>query len=79
MMMNKRVSVRLTENQMLVLTELKNVLNCNISLVIRFIIGHWLTENEDRIYDIIDGKVPFDKNWLKNDVTLTTENDSSIA
>lgn len=66
MMMNKRVSVRLTENQMLVLTELKNTLNCNIALLIRTIIGEWLEKNEDRIYEIIDGKVPFDKNWLKN-------------
>ena len=76
MMMNKRVSVRLTDNQMLVLGELKNVLACNISLVIRFIIGHWLQEHEDRIYDIIDGKVPFDKNWLKNN---DTENNSTTA
>lgn len=63
-MMNKRVSVRLTENQMLVLSELKSVLNCNISLVIRAIIGDWLTKNEDAIYEIIDGKRPFNKNWM---------------
>ena len=63
-MMNKRVSVRLTENQMLVLSELKQVLNCNISLVIRAIIGDWLTKNEDKIYEIIDGKRSFDKDWM---------------
>lgn len=72
MMMNKRVSIRLTENQLLVLSELKDVLNCNISLIIRVIVGHWLEEHEDRIYDIIDGKVPFNKNWI-NELTSTGE------
>lgn len=58
--------IRLTENQRLVLEELKNILNCNISLLVRTIIGDWLEKNEEYIYDIIEGRREFDKDWMKN-------------
>lgn len=58
--------IRLTENQRLVLEELKNILNCNISLLVRTIIGDWLTKNEEYIYDIIEGRREFNKDWIKD-------------
>lgn len=65
--MNKpRMMIRLTENQRLVLEELKNILNCNISLLVRTIIGDWLAKNEEYIYDIIEGRREFDKDWMKD-------------
>lgn len=69
--MKNRLTIRLTPNQMLVLEELKEALNCNISLLIRTIVGSWLTEYEEHIYKIIDGKVPFDKNWNINGIFNT--------
>ena len=48
------------------LEELKAVLNCNTSLIIRMIVGDWLEKNEDYIYEIIDGKREFNKNWIKD-------------
>ena len=59
-----RVTVRLTPGQLMVLEELRTVLNCNISLIVRAIVGDWLAKNEEHIYNIIDGKTEFDKNWL---------------
>lgn len=61
-----RVTVRLTPNQLLVLEELKSILNCNISLLIRAIVGSWLVTNEDVIYEILEGKRDFNKDWLNN-------------
>jgi hypothetical protein len=48
---------------MQVLDELSNMLNANISTIIRAIIGDWLTQNEDTLERIITGQQPFDKNW----------------
>ena len=61
-----RITVRLTPYQLQVLEELKAVLNCNTSLIIRMIVGDWLEKNEDYIYEIIDGKREFNKNWIKD-------------
>ena len=74
--MKNRLTIRLTPNQMLVLEELKEVLNCNISLLIRTIVGDWLTKNEDAIYQIIDGKRKFNKNWIKD---LENEETDDVA
>lgn len=75
--MNKpRMMIRLTENQRLVLEELKNILNCNISLLVRAIIGDWLEKNEDYIYDIIEGRREFDKDWMNNkELEINEEHD----
>ena len=73
-----RITVRLTPNQLLVLEELKDALNCNISLIIRAIVGDWLTQHENAIYDIIDKKRPFNKNWIK-DLNDDTDDDPAIA
>lgn len=68
--------IRLTENQRLVLEELKNILNCNISLLVRAIIGDWLAKNEDYIYDIIEGRREFDKDWMNNkELEINEEHD----
>ena len=67
MTLGKKMSVRLTENQLQVLDELREILNCPISLLIRAIIGDWLQKNEDYIYEIIDGRRPFNKDWIHNE------------
>ena len=52
----ERVSVRITPNQSLVLNEMCEALNTSYSMLIRTIIGSWITENEERIYKLIDRK-----------------------
>lgn len=53
-MNKKRMTIRLTENQMLILEELTSALNTNISLLVRTIVGSWITQNENTLYNIID-------------------------
>ena len=50
------MSVRITPNQSLVLDELCETLGTSYSMLIRTIIGSWVTENEERIYKLIDRK-----------------------
>ena len=52
----ERINIRITPNQSLVLNEMSEVLDTSISMMIRTIIGDWLTKNEDYIYRIIDKK-----------------------
>lgn len=56
--MNKksRISIRLTNNQELVLKEMSDALDTSISMLIRTIVGSWIAQNEDHIYRIIDKK-----------------------
>lgn len=56
--MNKksRISIRLTNNQELVLKEMSEALDTSISMLIRTIIGSWINEYENNIYSIIDKK-----------------------
>ena len=51
-----RISVRLTPNQELVLREMSSALDTSISMMIRTIVGDWITKNEEQIYRIIDKK-----------------------
>lgn len=51
-----RVSIRISPNQSLVLKEMSEALNTSISMLIRTIVGDWLTKNEEYIYRIIDKK-----------------------
>lgn len=53
---NCKISVRLTPWQELVLREMSTALDVSYSMLIRTIVGSWLTTNEDRIYAIIDKK-----------------------
>lgn len=55
-MTKPRISIRLSENQELVLKEMSDVLDTSISMLIRTIVGDWLTKNEEYIYRIIDKK-----------------------
>ena len=52
----ERVSVRITPNQSLVLNEMCEALNTSYSMLIRTIIGDWLTTNEEYLYRLIDRK-----------------------
>lgn len=51
-----RISIRLTPNQELVLKEMSDALGVSISMLIRTIVGSWLTTNEDAVYRLIDKK-----------------------
>lgn len=52
----ERVTVRLTPYQMQCLKELSSNLNTSYSLLIRSIIGDFLTKNEDALERIIENK-----------------------
>lgn len=51
---SKKLSVRLSESQMLVLGELSTSLDTSISVLLRSIVLDFLQRNEDRLYHIID-------------------------
>ena len=51
---NCKISIRLTAWQEQVLHEMCDALGVSYSLLVRTIIGDWLTTNEDHIYRIID-------------------------
>ena len=51
---NCKISIRLTAWQEQVLHEMCEALGVSYSLLVRTIIGSWLTTNEDHIYRIID-------------------------
>lgn len=51
-----KISIRITPFQSLVLEEMSQALNVSYSMLIRTIIGDWITVNEDRIYKFIDKK-----------------------
>lgn len=51
-----RISIRLTNNQELVLKELSETLGVSISMLIRTIVGDWLSQKEDAVYRLIDKK-----------------------
>jgi hypothetical protein len=55
-MRKPRVTVRLTENQMLCLKELTDGLDTSISCLIRTIIGDFLNRNEETLERIIYAK-----------------------
>ena len=51
-----RVTLRLSGNQKLILDEMVEVLDTSYSLLLRTVIGSWLSEHEDQIYNLIDKK-----------------------
>lgn len=53
---NKKLSVRLTDNQMVVLSDLSTSLDVSISVLLRAIVLDFLTRNEERLERIIDGQ-----------------------
>lgn len=55
-MYTQKVTIRLTPEQVQVLTELRDTLGCSFSLMIRTIVGDFLKRNEERIEHIIDTK-----------------------
>lgn len=61
-MRKDRLTIRLTPNQMLVLKELTETLNTSYSMMVRAIIGDWLSQNEEHIYRIIDQKRAYHAN-----------------
>ena len=55
-MKGKKVSIRLTDNQLLVLDELREKLGCTYSLLVRSIVMDFLTKNEEALERIISYK-----------------------
>ena len=51
-----RITVRLSNNQIQILSELKEKLHANYSLIIRAILGDFISRNEDSIDRILTGK-----------------------
>lgn len=51
-----KLTVRISPWQEQVLSELSNTLNVSYSMLVRTIIGNWLTMNEEHLYRIIDKK-----------------------
>lgn len=62
-----RITVRLLPHQLLILEELKDTLNCSVSMIVRTIVGDFLSRNEEVLERIITGEQEFDKNWLYDD------------
>ena len=51
-----RITVRLSNNQIQILSELKEKLHTGYSLIIRAILGDFISRNEDSIDRILTGK-----------------------
>ena len=52
-MLTEKVTIRLTPYQVQVLEELRDKLGCSFSLIIRTIVGSWLTTNEAIIESVL--------------------------
>ena len=61
-MRKQRITVRLTENQMQVLSELTSALDTSYSMLVRSIVCDFLTRNEDQLERIITQKLYGDAN-----------------
>ena len=51
-----KISIRITPNQALVLSEMSQALDTTYSMLIRTILGDWIAKNEDYIERIIERK-----------------------
>lgn len=49
-----RLSIRFSPNQLQVLTELKDKYKCSYSLLIRAIVGSWITSNEGALEQVLN-------------------------
>lgn len=52
----ERISVRLTPYQNQVLTELSTALDTSVSMLVRTIVGDFISRNEERLENIIEQK-----------------------
>lgn len=51
-----KISIRITPNQALVLSEMSQALDTTYSMLIRTIIGDWIAKNEEYIDNLIERK-----------------------
>lgn len=51
-----KISIRITPNQSLVLAEMAKALDTTYSMLIRTILGDWISKNEEYIDKLIDRK-----------------------
>ena len=61
-----KISIRITPNQSLVLAEMSQALGTTYSMLIRTILGDWITKNEDYIDRIIEKKRNEDGKMAQN-------------
>lgn len=61
-MRKQRITVRLTENQMQVLSELTQALDTSYSMLVRSIVCDFLTKHEEQLERIIVNKLHGDAN-----------------
>ena len=62
-----KLSIRLNDNQMMVLKELKDVLHCSYSVMVRAIVLNFLTQYEDALDRIITGEKSIDIDFEDDD------------
>ena len=62
-----KLSIRLSDNQMLVLKELKDVLHCSYSVMVRSMVLNFLTQYEDVLDKIITGETKINIEDLTED------------
>lgn len=60
---NEKISIRLTPYQGQVLSELSKALNTSISMLVRSIVGDFITRNEERLERIIVSKLEGDADY----------------
>ena len=61
-MLMEKLTVRLSPRQLQVLTELTELYNCSYSLLVRAIIGSWITTNEPILEAAMNKKLNYNKN-----------------
>lgn len=66
-MYTEKITIRLTPRQIQVLTELREKFGCSFSLMIRTIVGSWLTTNEEIIESALAHTENNDLNLFEDD------------
>lgn len=75
---SKRITVRVTENQALVLKEIKDALGVSYSMLTRTIILDFLQQHEDRLNTIVEEHLRTGKTFLEiNDLNAEEYADNS--
>lgn len=73
-MRKQRITVRLTESQMQILSELTEALDTSYSMLVRSIVSDFLTKNEERLERIIVKKLyPYANNCKNQEENYISE------
>lgn len=74
-MLTEKLTVRLSPGQVQVLDELKTKLGCSYSLLLRTIVGDWITQHEEQLERIITSNTEDDNIFEDAIHTETPEED----